>query len=251
MASRACDLIEVARVVDTLGEAVAGANLVVGTTGIRGPSTDRHLRVQSFSPAELTERLKGTKGLVALLLGREDNGLSRGELITCDIVASIPTSSEYPIMNLTHAATVLFYELAQVEPGDLALASPENLARLLAHFRAALTESEYYQHKLDKTMLMLKWIFGRAMLADREVQTLYGIVRNLRWGAELKGGELGGSVGGRRDLWRKVEGLGSLRRAAVSPPVLASLRLMMLSSVSSRPIQMPIGRSETNSMWLT
>ncbi len=190
MASHARDLIEGAKVVESLEKAVSGANLVVGTTGIRGRSTDRHLRVPSLAPRELAERLDGTKGEVAFLLGREDDGLSRDELLACNIVVTIPTSSEYPIMNLSHAAAILFYELSQVEPGEVELARPENLARLLDHFRAALTESEYHQHKLDKTMLMLKRIFGRAKLTDREVQTLHGIVRNLRWGAENRGGEL-------------------------------------------------------------
>jgi tRNA/rRNA methyltransferase len=189
MASHARDLIEGARVVAAIEDAVAGANLIVGTTGVRGLSTDRHLRIPSLSPAELAERLQGTTGVVTLLLGREDDGLSREELVACDIVVTIPTGCEYPIMNISHAAAVLFYELSRVEPGDLALASPENLAHLLAHFRAALTESEYHQHKIEKTMLMLKRIFGRARLTDREVQTLHGVVRNLRWGAENLGGE--------------------------------------------------------------
>jgi tRNA/rRNA methyltransferase len=189
MASHAKDLIERARVVESLNEAIADANLVVGTTGVRGLSTDRHLRIPGLSPRELAERLQGTNGEVALLLGREDDGLSRDELLACDIVASIPTSQEYPIMNLSHAAAVLFYELSQVEPGDLALASPENLAHLLAHLRAAMVESEYHRHKIDKTMLMLKRILGRAQLTDREVQTLHGVVRNLRWGAEHRSGK--------------------------------------------------------------
>jgi len=189
MASHAKDIIEGAKVVESLEEAVAGANLVVGTTGVRGLSTDRHLRVPSLSPRELAERLQGTDGEVALLLGREDDGLSREELVDCDIVVSIPTGCEYPIMNLSHAAAVLFYELSQVEPGYLDLASPENLAHLLDYFRAALSESEYHQHKIEKTMLMLKRIFGRARLTDREVQTLHGVVRNLRWGAEHRGCE--------------------------------------------------------------
>lgn len=189
MASHARDLIEGARIAESLEEATSGANLIVGTTGVRGNSTNRHLRVPSLSPRELAERLDGTAGEVALLLGREDDGLSRDELLACDLVVSIPTGEDYPIMNLSHAAAILFYELSQVPPGDLALASPENLARLLDHFRAALTESEYHQHKIEKTMLMLKRIFGRARLTDREVQTLRGVVRNLRWGAEHRGGE--------------------------------------------------------------
>jgi tRNA/rRNA methyltransferase len=209
MASHARDLIERAKVVESLEEAVAGANLVVGTTGVKGLSTDRHLRVPSLSPAELAERLQGTDGEVALLLGREDDGLSCDELFACDIVTSIPTSSEYPVMNLSHAATVLFYELSQVESGEVELAEPENLARLLAHFRAALKESEYHQHKLEKTMLMLKRIFGRARLTDREVQTLYGIVRNLRWGAEHQDGLLGEGVEFEEDGKVEYEGEGT------------------------------------------
>lgn len=189
MASHARDLIEGARVVDSIEEAVEGANLVVGTTGVRGLSTDRHLRIPSLSPQELAERLDGTTGEVALLLGREDDGLSRVELLACDVVVTIPTSSGYPIMNLSHAAAILFYELSQVEPGEVKLAGQASLAWLYDNFRVALVESEYHQHKLDKTMLMLKRILGRARLTDREVQTLHGVVRNLRWGAEHRGGE--------------------------------------------------------------
>ncbi|MGB3943938.1 MAG: RNA methyltransferase [Methanothrix sp.] len=207
MASHARDLMEGARVVEGLDEAVAGANLVVGTTGVRGLSTNRHLRVPALSPKELAERLGGTAGDVALLLGREDDGLSRQELSACDIVVSIPTSPEYPIMNISHAAAVLFYELSQVEAGEVDLARPENLARLLARFRTALAESEYHQHKLDKTMLMLKRILGRARLTDREVQTLYGIVGNLRWGAIHRGGSFEEEGGVEKDSRIRDDGV--------------------------------------------
>lgn len=189
MASHARDLIERAKVVESLEEAIMGANLVVGGSGVSVVNTDRPLRVPSLSPKELAERLEGTSGMVALLLGREDNGLSREELKACDVIVSIPTSQEYPIMNVSHAATVLFYQLSQVEAGVVKLAGQDDLAWLYNHFRSALVESEYHRHKLEKTMLMLKRIFGRARLTDREVQILHGVIRNLRWGAEHRGGE--------------------------------------------------------------
>jgi tRNA/rRNA methyltransferase len=196
MASHARDLIERARVVESLEKATEGANLVVGSSGVNVLNTDRPLRVPSLSPSELAERLEGTLGEVALLFGREDNGLSKDELKACDVIVTIPTSQEYPIMNVSHAATVLFYQLSQVESGEVKLAGQEDLAWLYEHFRAALVKSEYHQHKLDKTMLMLKRIFGRARLTDREVQTLHGIIRNLRWGAEHRGGEFEDKIEG-------------------------------------------------------
>ena len=67
------------------------------------------------------------RGTVALLLGREDCGLNSGELAICDMLVSIPTSSEYPVMNLSHAATVLFYELSGAENGATELASRQSL----------------------------------------------------------------------------------------------------------------------------
>src|SRR5512138_3688519 len=119
MASHARDVLEGARVVGTLEEAVAGVNLVVGTTGKRLENEERHLRlhlrVPCLSPAQLKDKLDGKNGDVALLLGREDIGLTNDELMICDMVVSIPTSEDYPIMNLSHAAALLFYELSRVE----------------------------------------------------------------------------------------------------------------------------------------
>ena len=187
MASHAKDLIEDAKVVSSLKEALEGVSLVVGSTGVSVHNTDDHLRVPGFVPEDLAAKLRGTKGDVALLLGREDNGLTREEIKTCDMIVTVPTSDEYPIMNISHAAAVLFYALSEVEPGEVALASRNDQDRLYEHFRSALEEGRYPPHKLDKTMLMLRRIFGRATLTDREVQTLHGIVRSLRWCPERQG----------------------------------------------------------------
>ncbi len=189
MASHAQDLIRGAKVVSSLEEALEGVCLVVGSTGVSVHSTDEHIRVPGFTPENLATKLQGTKGDVALLLGREDNGLTREELKICDMIVTVPTGQEYSIMNISHAAAVLFYALSQVEPGEVALASRSDQDRLYEHFRSALEEGRYPLHKLDKTMLMLRRIFGRASLTDREVQTLHGVIKSLRWGSESHGEE--------------------------------------------------------------
>ncbi|MDM7934954.1 MAG: TrmH family RNA methyltransferase, partial [Methanothrix sp.] len=50
MSSHARDVLEEARVVGTLEEAIAGANLVVGTTGKRLENEERHLRLHLRVP---------------------------------------------------------------------------------------------------------------------------------------------------------------------------------------------------------
>lgn len=193
MASHARDLLESARTAGSLEEALDGANLTVGTTGKRMGNEQRHLRlhlrVPCLTPAQLAEKLKGKDGTVALLLGREDIGLTNEELAECDMVVSIPTSPDYPIMNLSHAATVLLYELSRIEDGDedRDMASPLSLKLLQDRSRDLFCEAGYPEHKVEYSLLMLRRILGRAELTEREARTLLGIIKSLRW--KIDGGK--------------------------------------------------------------
>lgn len=185
MASHARDILAKAKGFCTLEEAVENANLVVGTTGKRMGNEQRHLRlhlrVPCLSPKELAEKLDGKDGTAALLLGREDCGLTDEELAICDMVVSIPTSADYPVMNISHAAAVLFYELSQVKAGGINLAGRDSLLMLQDRARTMLEEICYPEHKIEYTVLMLRRVFGRAEMTEREVRTLLGIIKNVRW----------------------------------------------------------------------
>lgn len=188
MASHARDVLQMSQSFSTLPEALRGANLVIGTTGKRLEHEQHHLRlhlrVPCLSPAELSDKLRGKDGTVALLLGREDCGLSSDELAICDMVVSIPTSAEYPVMNLSHSAAVLFYELSKngnENGASVEMASPESLALLRERARSLLQEISYPEHKVEFSSLMLRRIFGRAELTEREARTLLGIIKNIRW----------------------------------------------------------------------
>jgi len=185
MAAHARDVLQMSRCFSTLQEALQGANLVVGTTGKRLDNAQhhlrQHLRAPCLTPAELSQKLQGKEGTVALLLGREDCGLNSEELAACDMVVSIPTSAEYPVMNLSHAATILFYELSRVTNGDVELASRDSLLLLQDKARSLLVEAGYPEHKVEFTVLMLRRIFGRAVLTEREARTILGMIKNIRW----------------------------------------------------------------------
>ena len=158
---------------------------MVGTTGKRLETEQHHLRlhlrVPCFTPAELAAKLNGKEGTVALLLGREDCGLNSEELAICDMLVSIPTSSDYPVMNLSHAAAVLFYELSRAEGGGTELASRQSLNLLQEGANSLLQDVCYPEHKVDFADLMLRRIFGRAELTEREARSLLGIIKRIRW----------------------------------------------------------------------
>ncbi len=188
MASHARDVLQMAQSVASLPEALVGANLVVGTTGKRLDGAQHHLRlhlrVPCSTPAELADKLQGKEGIVALLLGREDCGLNSEELALCDLLVSIPTSSGYPVMNLSHCAAVLFYELSQTENENsckVAMARGKSLALLQDKTRSLLVEVCHPVHKVEFTLLMLRRILGRAELTEREARTLLGLIKRIRW----------------------------------------------------------------------
>ena len=80
----------------------------VASTGMAGGSYD--LSRIPIRPEELGESMN-VSNKIAILFGREGDGLSNKEISDCDICVSIPTDPSYPIMNISHAAAIIFYEL--------------------------------------------------------------------------------------------------------------------------------------------
>ncbi len=181
LAMHAYDVIENARIAGSFKEAIEGSNIIIGMTGVPGMTDNEHLRIPSYSPRRLKEKLKDKSGAVSLLFGREDDGLRNEELESCDIIVNIPTSPDYMSMNLSHAVAVVLYELSEATGGETYIADHFDMELLYRHLDNVLMEIEYKEHKKDKTMLMLKRILGRAELTGREVQTLRGVLRRIQW----------------------------------------------------------------------
>lgn len=179
MAMHAQDLLAEARVVDTFDEAIAGADLLVATTGKPGARVDSHVRYPYYNPRELKAMLSERSGTIALIFGREDWGLVNEILERCDIVAYVPTSHRYPIMNLAQAVSVFLYELSGFEGGNVALASREEMDLFYGHYRGLLEDIGYPEHKKAKTLMMLRRIYGRAMLNEREYFTMMGVLHEI------------------------------------------------------------------------
>lgn len=179
MASHAQGLLAAARIVDTFEEAVEGAELLIATTGKPGAQINSQVRYPFYNPKELRAMLEKKSGTVALVFGREDSGLPNDIVEKCDLVAFIPTSKDYPIMNLAHAASIFLYELSGFTGGNVALADRGQMDRLYNDYSRLLDDISYPEHKKDKTMMMLRRIYGRAMLNKREYYNLMGVLHEI------------------------------------------------------------------------
>ncbi|WGI16897.1 RNA methyltransferase [Methanonatronarchaeum sp. AMET-Sl] len=177
-ASNAGYILDDALVVDSFWDAVEGVDVKVATTGVPGVTDSCHVRMPYYSPKELGDRLDGFGGDVALVFGREDHGLPNKVVRECEFVVSIPTSSDYPVMNLSHAVGILLYELSDFEKAEIPVPGQEEMDVLHKKINQVLELIDYPSHKKGKTKLMMKRIIGRAGLTKRETYTLLGILRD-------------------------------------------------------------------------
>ena len=184
MAMHAQDLLASARVVRSFDEAIEGANLVVATTGKPGARINSHVRNPYYNPKELCGMLEDKSGTVALVFGREDCGLVNEIVERCDIVVYIPASKDYPIMNLSQAVAILLYELSGFKGGNIALADRELMEKFYGHYRKLLDDINYPKFKKKKTLMMLRRIYGRAMLNPREYYTMMGVLHEIELALE-------------------------------------------------------------------
>jgi len=170
-AANAKDLLEKAVVVEDLFPFLSKFNLIVGTTGISGGDY-RFFRKPLLTPEELLDYIEGD---VAILFGREDFGLLNEELERCHVLVKIPTSEEYPVMNVSHAAAVLLYLLSKKEPPKENLARAEDLEILIRKVAELLDLIEFPKQRKRRELITLRRVLGRARLRDYELQTIFGI----------------------------------------------------------------------------
>src|SRR5947199_4065198 len=135
-------IVERARAVDGLSEAIGDAALVVGTTAGSRRNLDRDLvPLDQFSRwlGSHTSPAGNAPKRAALLFGSEKTGLSTEQMSYCHALVRIPTSADCPSMNLGQAVAVCCYELARTgmvslrhPPAKVHMSDPANL-QSLAH----------------------------------------------------------------------------------------------------------------------
>ena len=153
----------------------------VGTTGSAGGSYN--VARIAVSPEQLADSIN-YNGNLALVFGREGNVLSNQEISLCDIIVSIPTHDYYPILNITHAAAIIFYEMFKREKsypvGSLEAATAEEKKSLINRMEEIILKLGYPPHKSKNASLVFKKIIGRTFISGREAHTLKGTLRRIK-----------------------------------------------------------------------
>ncbi|WP_394228099.1 tRNA (cytosine(32)/uridine(32)-2'-O)-methyltransferase TrmJ [Pseudoalteromonas spongiae] len=187
LAAGATDVLGNAVVVDTLQEAIADCNTVIGTS-----ARSRTLSWPMVNPVECGEKLlAGTEqeGDVALVFGRENSGLTNEELQLCNFHVCIAANPEYSSLNLAMAVQTLCYETRmrylakgeqQIEQDDAVYPSSEQMELFYQHLEKTLLDTGFIikQHP-GQVMTKLRRLFNRARPEEQELNILRGILTSI------------------------------------------------------------------------
>lgn len=182
-AGRALSVVEASRVYSSLDEALAGENLVIGTTSARGRK-EQHVHTPRQVAPLIREHARSER--VGLIFGPERIGLTDAQLARCQYQVSIPASPNYPVLNLAQAVMVLSYEIFNSEaPGPKKvqkLATDEKRERMFQQMEEVLIEIGFLSSdNPHPIMRSIRRFLGRADLTSRDVRILRGIMSQMEW----------------------------------------------------------------------
>lgn len=184
-ASGAGDLLQSARVVASLREALDGTVLAAAVTARR-----RELALPRRDARDAALELVGyaEQGDVALVFGNETSGLSNEDVLLCGMPVTIPTNPDFSSLNLGAAVQLLSYEtrMAALQPRLEAepqprLATHDEVEGFFGHLEQAVTESGFHEPANPRRLLpRLRRLFGRIRLEKEEIGILRGMLTSFQ-----------------------------------------------------------------------
>lgn len=181
MASGATDVLQQARVVETLAEALDGIDYLCATA-----MTPRDFGPAVHAPREHLPGIARSGHRVGFVFGSERFGLGNQHVYQCHVVLSIPTPPGYGSLNLAQAVQLIAYDWRcalgafRVEPRTVQpqFADAAAVQGLLDHWQQTLQQIGFLDPSAPrKLMPRLNQLLNRAELRSEEVHILRGIAR--------------------------------------------------------------------------
>jgi len=190
-ACNALDVLNRAKVYDSVSEAVKDKSIVVGTTCRKGKHRGLILPLEQ-GVGRFIGNAAGNS--IAILFGRESRGLYNIEVEECGLLLNIASSKAQPSLNLAQAVMIVAYEISKAgwalqsektggKPSHferLKLVSHGDVSALYERMASVLKLLAYIprgDRNLEKKIMSnLQHFIGRAGLTDWELNMLHGIL---------------------------------------------------------------------------
>lgn len=183
-ASHAKSILSKAKVADF--SALNRFDYLIGTTSRLG--TDYNIPRSPVSPRQVAERLSSMsrKTKIAILFGRESSGLKNEEIRKCDFIVAIPTSRDYPAMNISHSVAVILYEIYSATgkeriDGNFNPITSAEKGQIIRMINSILDLMQFSTKQKKETQVKLwKRLVGKSFMTRREAYALMGFLRKIR-----------------------------------------------------------------------
>lgn len=186
-AAGATDVLERARIVSTVEEALADCQWVIATSA-RRRGYEWPMKTARAGMAEAYALASGGKQ-IAILFGPERSGLESETLRLANQHVYIPANPDYSVLNVSAAAQTLCYELWMNEveggevpsgPNPVEYPKREELEHFYSHLEQVLRLTGFLipQHP-GESMVKLRRLFTRAQPETRELKMLRGILSSV------------------------------------------------------------------------
>jgi tRNA/rRNA methyltransferase len=184
MASGADDVLAGARMVDDIGEALAGASLTIALTARPREFGPRRIGPRAAAE-EVAALLAAPDTTVAFVFGNERFGLPNDVVERCHVVTHIPANPAYASLNLSQAVQLI----ADTGTSDTRMegvgfvgepATAEQIDGMFEHLEQGLVEIGFLDPAQPKKLMSrLRRLFARTRLEAEEVNILRGIAKRM------------------------------------------------------------------------
>jgi len=180
-AKNAQEVLDSSKKVETIEEAVSDCSIVIGTSGKREDGDKTAMR-HFLLPEELPDRLSGVGGKVAIVFGPEGKGLLNEQLSKCDLLVTIPSWEGYPILNLSHAVSIIcfswYVNSVSSKPGGTGgrLLDPNLRDKLrieVSRLVEAMPTKDHKRKGIEETLLR---VILRGLPKDDEIHRIIGVI---------------------------------------------------------------------------
>ena len=174
-ASHGNDLVKNAKIL-SFKDVLTRFDILMGTTAIV-PSKSSNFARSILSIDQVKEKLNSTSNSKCLLLGRDTTGLTRKELSFCDMVVTLPTGTNYPTLNVSHATAILLWELTTFNKNvnSHKISSRHERTKLLDIGKELASAALIPEYKVKLIENALKRIIGKSSLTSRECTLLLAL----------------------------------------------------------------------------
>ena len=185
-AKSAKDILDNALIYESFDQAIEDKNLILATSARERTIPWPTFFIDDMSK-EIKSELQSSKNKTAVIFGREDNGLSNEELQKCHIHLVIPTSVEYPSLNLSHALQLVAFEIRKItldssilKSDERDIATNEENEKLLEHLMEVLKKIDFYDPRSSKQVkTRIERLLKKTRLDKMEMGILRGFLSKI------------------------------------------------------------------------